>query len=218
MTAEDGTHRMETSRVEAFSDGVFAIAITLLILEVRLPDGGSLDGQLGRAWPSYVSYVISFVTIGIMWVNHHDIFRLIGRVSRGLLLANLALLLAVSFVPFPTKVLGEHLHHGGGDQRSAVVFYSASFFVAAVAYNVLWQVAAWRNRLIVPGAEAAATEVTRRFRYGAPSYLLAAAVALWQPAAGLAVDAGLAAFFVAWRPRFASEKPGSAARGRDGPQ
>src|SRR5260370_13608306 len=98
---------VETGRLEAFSDGVFAIAITLLILEVHVGGqaGASLARQLAHAWPSYTGYVISFVTIGIMWANHHSMFRLIDRSTHGLVVANLLLLLCVSFVPFPTKVL-----------------------------------------------------------------------------------------------------------------
>ena len=189
---------METSRLEAFSDGVFAIAITLLILEVRLPgeEAGSLAHRLAEAWPGYVSYVISFVTIGIMWANHHGIFRLISTASHGLVVANLFLLLCVAFLPFPTKVLGEHLAHAGADQRVAALFYSASFTVTAAFYNLLWQTAAWRNRLIAPGAEAAAAEVTRRYRYGVPSYLAATLVAIWSVPVSLAIDAGLAMLYV----------------------
>lgn len=189
---------METTRLETFSDGVFAIAVTLLILEVRLPDveGATLSTRLARAWPDYVGFVISFVTIGIMWANHHNIFGLIHRTSHGLVVANLVLLLCVSFLPFPTKVLGEHLRLTGDDQQTATVFYSGSFFVTAVFYNLVWQTAAFRNRLIVPGCETEAAEVTRRFRPGAPVYLLATLVALWSVPASLAIDAGLALLYI----------------------
>jgi hypothetical protein len=139
---------VETGRLEAFSDGVFAIAITLLILEVHVSGqaGTSLAHQLAHAWPSYTGYVISFVTIGIMWANHHSMFRLIDRSTHGLVVANLLLLLCVSFVPFPTKVLAEHLPVAGPDQRTAVTGY----------------------RLIDPGCEEEADKITRAFRYGGP--------------------------------------------------
>src|SRR5688572_1573782 len=115
---------METTRLEAFSDGVFAIAITLLIIEVHLPEGhDSLASRVLETWPAYVAYVISFVTIGIMWANHHGIFQLIARTSHGLVVANLLLLMCVAFIPFPTKVLGEHLTSTGADQRTAALFY-----------------------------------------------------------------------------------------------
>ncbi len=108
----------ETTRLEAFSDGVFAIAITLLILEIKVPAGPETqDHGLWRAllerWPSYVGYVISFATIGIMWVNHHALFKYIRRVDRALLLANLLLLMTISFLPYPTAVLAEHLSDAG---------------------------------------------------------------------------------------------------------
>jgi uncharacterized membrane protein len=189
---------VETSRLETFSDGVFAIAITLLILEVRLPpeETGSLAHRLAEAWPGYVSYVISFVTIGIMWANHHGVFRLIDRTSHGLVVANLFLLLCVAFIPFPTKVLGEHLSGAGDVQRAVTVFYCGTFTVTAAFYNLLWQTAAWRNRLIASGAEAGAAEVTRRYRYGVPSYLAATVAALWSVPVSLAIDAGLALLYV----------------------
>lgn len=187
---------MDTDRLETFSDGVFAIAVTLLILDVRLPPGASLGRRLLDAWPGYLSYAISFVTIGIMWANHHAIFRLMGRATHGLVVANLFLLLCVAFLPFPTKVLGEHLQVTGDDQRVAAVFYSASFTVTAAFYNLLWQTAAWRNRLITAGGEAAAAEVTRRYRYGVPTYLAATLVAVWSVPVSLAIDAGLALLYV----------------------
>jgi TMEM175 potassium channel family protein len=189
---------VETTRLETFSDGVFAIAVTLLILEVRLPEaeGAALSERLARAWPDYVGYVISFVTIGIMWANHHGIFGIITRTSHGLVVANLMLLLCIAFLPFPTKVLGEHLRAAGDDQHTAAAFYSGSFFVTAFFYNLVWQTAAWRNRLIVPGCEEEAAEVTRRFRPGAPAYLLATLAAVWNVPLSLAIDAGLALLYI----------------------
>src|SRR5713101_5243415 len=133
---------MDTKRLEAFSDGVFAIAITLLILEVRLPaparPSETLAHRLGQTWPSFLAYIISFVTIGIMWANHHSIFRLVDRSTHGLVVANLLLLLCIALVPFPTLVLGENLRAGHADQHTAAFFYSASFAVTAVFFNLLW--------------------------------------------------------------------------------
>lgn len=189
---------METNRLEAFSDGVFAIAITLLILEVHLPpeDTGTLADRLGQAWPGYVGFLISFITIGIMWANHHSIFHLIGRASHGLVVANLLLLMCVSFIPFPTKVLAEHLRAAGTDREVATFFYSGTFFVTACFYNLVWQMAAWGNRLITPGKEAAAEAVTRRFRWGYPSYLGATLAAFISVPLSLAIDAGLALLYL----------------------
>ena len=191
--------RVGTQRIEAFSDGVFAIAITLLILEVRLPpedEGVSLAHRLGEAWPGYVAFLISFLVIGIMWANHHSDFHLIARPTHGLVVANLLLLLCVSFIPFPTKILAEELRHAGADQTTAAIFYSGTFVVTAAFFNVLWRVAATNNRLIVAGREATAAGVTRRYRFGVPSYLAAAVVAIWSVPLSLAIDGGLALLYL----------------------
>src|SRR5919204_4047728 len=103
---------MTTGRLETFSDGVFAIAATLLILEVHVREGReSLARGLLHAWPSYTAYAISFLTIGIIWVNHHTVFEQIGRVDRTFLFINVAFLMLVAFIPFPTKLVSEHLRH-----------------------------------------------------------------------------------------------------------
>ena len=104
----DGT---STARLETFSDGVFAIAATLLVLELSV--GGTAHGDLGRKlldlWPSYLAYATSFLTIGIIWVNHHAIFELIGRTDRTLLFVNTVFLLVVAFIPFPTRLVAHYL-------------------------------------------------------------------------------------------------------------
>src|SRR5579884_4245879 len=116
----------ETSRIEAFSDGVFAIAITLLVLEIKVPSGpGDLSRQLLQQWPAYLSFLISFTFIGIMWMNHHRLFTHIARSDDVLLILNLLLLLGVTIVPFPTAVLAASLGQSG--QRAAVVLYNAVY-------------------------------------------------------------------------------------------
>ena len=136
----------ETSRIEAFSDGVFAIAITLLILEIKIPAPGSakLSLQLVNQWPAYVSFFISFAFIGIMWVNHHRLFTHIVRSDDTLLILNLVLLLGVVAVPFPTAVLAIHL--GQPDQRTAVILYNATYVFIAAFFNLLWRHAAFGKR------------------------------------------------------------------------
>ena len=195
----------DTARLEAFSDGVFAIAITLLVLEIRLPDTHApLSDLLGDLWPSYLAYVLSFVTIGIMWANHHAVFRLIGPASHGLIVANLFLLMTISFLPFPTGVLAEHLPHAGADQRSAALFYSGTFIVIAIAFQVLWQTAGHNNRLIVPGSESAADEIARSYRWGIPMYLASTLLALWEPMASVVMVGAIALFWLVPRGRVTS--------------
>src|SRR5204863_6829827 len=124
VAATETADEKETQRLEAFSNGVFAIAITLLVLEMKVPHDAGLG--LGRAlldgWPSYFGFLTSFATIGIMWINHHRIFRLVGRIDHTLLILNGLLLLGVTFVPYPTAVLATYLGHPG--DRIAAAFYS----------------------------------------------------------------------------------------------
>jgi len=192
----------ETARIEAFSDGVFAIAITLLVLEVHVPAMALVHaaGGLGRAllqeWPSFLGYVLSFVVCGIMWANHHYIFKLIRRSDHNFVVLNMLLLLFVGFLPFPTAVLARYLPLEEG-RRFAVTFYTGFFTVTAIAYNALWTYASRRRRLIgddVPDAEVAG--VTRRFRLGPISYLIATLVSLVSVEASLAIVGGLALLYL----------------------
>src|SRR5262245_14230706 len=118
---------METGRVEAFSDGVFAIAITLLILAVGIEQsiaGGSLRHQLLHLWPAYIAYAVSFLTVGIMWVNHHQVFRHFERVDRPLLLLNILLLMCISFTPFSTRIVADHMENSEDRQAAALPYGS----------------------------------------------------------------------------------------------
>lgn len=128
---------MTKSRVEAFSDGVFAIAITLLVLEIKVPKAGghSLWHDLGQLWPSFAAFAVSFFTIGIIWVNHHALFDRVERGNRTLLFVNLGLLLWVSFIPFPTALVAEHLRDGtAASQHTAAAFYAATFLCMGFAF------------------------------------------------------------------------------------
>jgi uncharacterized membrane protein len=127
-----------TSRIEAFSDGVFAIAITLLILEIRLPHAGvegSLWSGLVALWPSYLAFALSFFVILVTWITHHDLMRLIRTANRPVQLANGCTLLYVTFIPFPTAVLAANL--GGSEISTAVAFYCGTFVLGSAAFNVL---------------------------------------------------------------------------------
>ncbi|MDX3076910.1 TMEM175 family protein [Streptomyces sp. NPDC088354] len=152
---DDGTRLTDTGRVEAFSDGVFAIVITLLVLDLYDHDfrSGDLASALVAQWPAYVAFVVSFVYVGVIWLNHHALFRRIRRMDCGLLWINLAILFSTVIVPFPTAVLGDALAKGGGadDQRVAVVLYA---LVAAVMSAPWWGVFTYlchRPALVEPG-------------------------------------------------------------------
>ena len=179
-----------TSRLEAFSDGVFAIAITLLILEVKVPHAGSgetLSRALLRLWPSYLGYAISFVTLGIMWTNHHTIFRYIHRCDRYFLLIHVFFLMCISFLPFPTAVLAEHLPYAES-RRSAVAFYSGTLIVIALAYNAVWWYGVGERRLLDPEADPVAVRtISRRYALGPISYAVSFALAFVNVWASLAV-------------------------------
>src|SRR5436189_2897721 len=127
---------MESGRAEAFSDGVFAIAITLLILAVGVDQAtakGDLRHQLLHLWPAYIAYTVSFVTIGIMWVNHHAVFRHFARVDRPLLLLNILLLMCISFTPFPTRIVADHATNVA-DRQAAAVLYGLTMTVTATCF------------------------------------------------------------------------------------
>ena len=184
--------RRGPERLEAFSDGVLAIAITLLVLEIRVPpaedlaDPDRLIAALGALWPSYLGYLISFVTIGIIWANHHNLFRLVDRVSHGLILGNLLLLLTVGFLPFPTALLAATL-----DTPSAqvgVLVYAGTFVVVAIAFNVLWYEIRTRPGVLRQNVDAwSVAAISRSYRLGVPGYLVAFVGALINPALGMGV-------------------------------
>lgn len=183
----------ETARVEAFSDGVFGIAMTLLILEFHVPvipksepdARRQLIHALLELWPSAIAFLLSFGTILIMWINHHGLFKHAHHADNRLFFANGFLLLIVTFVPFPTGVLAEYL-----DRRAANVaatFYCATFVLVSIAYNVLlWSVVANRHQA-APGSDKTIARVKRSYRLGLVAYLLATAVAMFWPYIGVAI-------------------------------
>lgn len=188
-------------RIEAFSDGVYAIAITLLILEIRVPDAGAISAAglwsaLAAQWSSYGAFLLSFAIIGIMWANHHNIFRYIGWTNHRFLMLNLGLLLCTAFLPYPTAVLARFLPDPA-ERTAATVFYGATLTVTAVFYNVLWRYAATGRRLLRADADQKLVDgVTREFRFGPALYLAATLVAFVNVWISLAIHAGLAALYV----------------------
>jgi uncharacterized membrane protein len=184
----------ETARLETFSDGVFAIAATLLVLELKLDGRGSVTHQLVHLWPSYAAYAISFATIGIMWINHHAVFRQIRKVDRTFLAINVIFLMVIAFIPFPTHVLAAHLHH---DAQAAAFFYGLTNIFMAVMFSSVWFYAARGRRLIAPEADQRTiTGISRAFRPGIPLYTIATVSSFLSAWLALGLYAGLAVFYV----------------------
>ena len=181
---ETGTTRMET-----YSDGIFAIAATLLVLEfsVGAYQGTNLGSALLHLWPSYLAYVTSFVTIGIIWMNHHWCVGTMARVDRTLLFLNILLLMTVAFLPFPTKLVADYLQKPG--EQAAVLAYAATFVVMSVIYNLWWRYASVGRRLIADGVpDARIRAINRAFDPGVPMYAACFVVAIFSPLASVATD------------------------------
>ena len=185
-----------TSRLEAFSDGIFAIAATLLVLEFGLSaHQHDLGSALLHLWPAYLAYVTSFVTIGIIWMNHHFCLETIARADRTLMFANVLLLLTVAFLPFPTRLVAEYLQRPG--EQTAVYAYDATFVLMAVLFNLWWRYARGGRRLIgdaVP--ESALRAIDRAFTPGVPMYGAAFLLAFWSPLASVVFTLAIAAFYL----------------------
>ena len=179
-----------TTRLEAFSDGVFAIAITLLILEIKVPHAEhGLWAGLASLWPSYIAFGMSFIVILIMWVNHHELMRMIERVNYPILFANGLLLLTVTFVPFPTAVLAEHLPTASASD--AVAFYCATFAVNGGTWNLLFRTMVRSGRLRPEINSKTITGVRKAYYLGLGVYVAAALLAFVQPWLGLLLNLSL---------------------------
>jgi uncharacterized membrane protein len=171
---------MSKSRLEAFSDGVIAIAITLLVLDLKVPaaGSGSLGHELAQQWPSYVAYLVSFLTIGIIWINHHAMIRNIKAVDHQLLFQNLLLLLFVGILPWSTALMAEYLRESQGEHLAAAI-YAGSLLLMAVAFYGM------QRHLMNPASgllsdeidDASRRAIDRRNRAGLIPYAIATAVA-----------------------------------------
>jgi uncharacterized membrane protein len=189
----------DTSRLETFSDGVIAIAITLLILEVRVPPvvrGANLGRAVLHQWPSYAGYAVSFLTIGVIWVNHHHMFRLIERTNHTFLMANVVFLMAIAFLPWPTALVAGYIRDPDGRTVAAVV-YGLTMVAVAVMFCVVWFYASWGGRLLHADVDPATLARTyRSYLLGPVVYGLAVIVALFAPFVSLAIYAGLAVYWL----------------------
>jgi uncharacterized membrane protein len=188
----------ESSRVEAFSDGVFAVAITLLVLGLKAPEHrGTMLHDLLAQWPAYVAYLASFAYVGVIWVNHHQLFARIARVNAGLLWRNLALLLTTSVLPFPTAVIGSAFQLGDrADESAALAFYAATGATTAATWLLLFHFLSRSPRLLEEEGHAAFFAGERhRAGAGIILYAVSGLCALWNPVAGLAIACVLPVFY-----------------------
>jgi uncharacterized membrane protein len=191
----ENTSGMNKARVESFSDGVFAFAITLLVLSIPVPDIKSADDQLLtsallQVLPPLIPYVTSFATIGIIWLNHHSMFHEVEKVKHTTLILNLLLLMIVAFIPYPTGVIGKY-----GALRSAVVLYGATFTAAGLAFSALW-FDIRRNHLSREREDdARIRSTTMRNLIGPVIYPAATGLAFMAPKISLGIFFGLAAFY-----------------------
>jgi uncharacterized membrane protein len=184
-----------TARFETFSDGVFAIAATLLVLEFSATPGGDLGKELVHLWPSYLAYVTSFVTIWIIWMNHHHTVSLLGRTDRTLLFLNILLLLTIAFLPFPTKLVAQNLR--GDGERAAALAYAATFILMAVLHLIWWRYARNDRRLIAEETpDSALRAVDRAYLPGVPMYGIVFVVAFFSPLGAVLITFAIAAFYL----------------------
>jgi uncharacterized membrane protein len=201
-TVSKSADEKETGRVEAFSDGVFAIAITLLALDIKIPTvsaGTRLSDLLVKQWPAYLAFVISFAFIGIMWINHHRLFTYIRRTDHMLLILNGLLLMGVTVVPFTTALLAAYI--GRPDQDVAAMVYNANYVATAIFFNVLWRYAASGKRLLGRSADTVAVAaLSKQYLLGPAVYLACFALAWISVPASLVLNSALAIFF-AFPPR-----------------
>ena len=194
----------ETGRLEAFSDGVFAVAITLLVLNIKipgmdlspshLPDDTLLWQMLQNEWPMLAAYATSFATIGVMWLNHHRLYSHIKHTNTVLMLLNLLLLLIIVFIPVPTALVAEYLVRP--DLHAAALLYSGTMVILAVCFNLLWRYASYHNRLLGKNADTRAVRaISRQYWFGQLPYLVAFILALFNTPASLILNFLLALFF-----------------------
>ena len=189
-----------TDRLETFSDGVIAIAITLLVLEIHVPHvkQGDLIDALAHQWPSYVAFILSFVTIGIMWVSHHSMFERIAAVDRKLLFINLLLLMGIGFLPFPTSLMATYVREGGTNSHIAAAIYSSTMVAIGVAFTAMWIHLARRPWLLAPGVPVERMQIaSKRSMIGPGLYLLTVGLAFISAPACFVAYALISLYFAA---------------------
>jgi uncharacterized membrane protein len=187
------------SRLEAFSDGVFAVAITLLALDlaVKGPGNGDLASLLGHRWPAFVAYLISFFTIGIIWVNHHSMMNGVVAVTRGLLYLNLLLLAVVVTIPFATSTLADYLLDGRPNANTAAALFAGVFELMSIAFALVSEWVLRHDQYVRDPMSAAAKKPARlSFYAGQVPYLIAFVVAFVNVWATVAITAATGIYYI----------------------
>jgi uncharacterized membrane protein len=188
---------VSSARLETFADGVFAIAITLLVLEIHIPaETEDVGKTLVHQWPSFLAYVTSFLTIGTMWANHHRIFTVIRGTTYGFLFVNILLLMPIAFLPYPTAVFAQHFDKP--DRFAATMLYAGTMSLITIFFSVLWAYAG-SHGLMAPSA--ATSRVVRRrgqliYRLAPLIYLAGGLASLVDPRISLAVFIALAIYWI----------------------
>jgi TMEM175 potassium channel family protein len=190
---------VSTGRLEAFSDGVIAVAITLLVLDITVPPmkkGMTLAHQLAQMWPNYAAYVISFITIGIIWVNHHAMISRLSRVDRTILMLNLLLLLSIGVLPFATALMAAYLRESQGEHLAAAIYSGAFLFMAILYASLNRHILLVKSHLMAPQLPAERRrQILRRSISGLVPYTVATALAVVSPYVTLAICGAVAAFY-----------------------
>ena len=191
---------MDSGRLEAFSDGVFAVAITVLALDLSVGGPGrhqpSLAGQLAAHWPAFAAYAVSFATIGIIWVNHHTLFKNFSEIDRTLLFLNLLLLFFVVTIPFATSTLAAYLRQGGNDASLAAAIYQGVFVGMGLSFAGLFWWGIRRGHMKIPFTPEGARRATIRFAIGNVAYLAAIGIAVLSATASLIVSGLVAIYYI----------------------
>lgn len=200
QTASAQAEEKETGRLEAFSDGVYAVAITLLALDLQVPklgnnaSAGDVAAALAHNWPSYLAFVTSFFTVLIMWVSHHSMFKLVQKTNARVLFANGLLLMLTTVVPFSTSLVTQYLQFSAAKVACAV--YGGTFVMISLAYSLLWYGFLHDPAVLKPGASKEVIErIDRSYRIGPPMYILATAAAFVSPYATIGICTGLWVFW-----------------------
>ena len=184
------------NRLEAFADGIFAFAATLLVINLAVDQRQPLGPQLLQIWPSYAAYAISFITIGIIAANHHTVMLQIAHVDRFFWLVTVFFLMWIAFMPFPTRLLALDIRTS--DAEAAALLYGITLTAIAILFNVLWRYAAWNDRLLREDADRRVIDgISRSYILGPVTYAIATLVALVSPAVSAGMYAAIAAFYTA---------------------